>query len=274
MASVVMALDGSSRRVVGMHPSSRQSIEQGFLRKVYPEALAIRADVTRGGMFTPNIESILELRPDVVIQWTEPADLIAALERARIKVVGLINDPPTQEVHQRNLTIVGAVIGRSERVDELLAGQKRVRAEIDAALGSLPPSERPRMLYLRSLRPALMPAGKTTYQDFWMGIAGRNVAEFAGMNTAINAEQIIAWNPQMIFLGAFDDSTPADILAIPALRGVDAVRDRRIYKLPHGGYRWDPGSHESQLTWQWVSMLAHPGRVRFDLRGNIRTHYR
>ena len=67
MASVIMALDGSARRIVGMHPSARQSIQDGFLRRIFPEALSIQADVTRGGMFTPNLESLLTLCPDVVV---------------------------------------------------------------------------------------------------------------------------------------------------------------------------------------------------------------
>jgi hypothetical protein len=90
------------------------------------------------------------------------------------------------------------------------------------------------------------------------------------MNTAVNVEQIVVWNPQVIFIGAFDDATPDDLMRLPALAGVDAVRERRVYKLPHGGYRWDPGSHESHLTWQWAAMLLHPERARFDLRGAMR----
>ena len=99
MASIIMALDGSSRRIVGMHPSAHQSIQEGFLRRVFPEALSIQADVTRGGIYTPNLESILALRPDVVVQWTEPVDVIQALERVGLTVVGLTDSPPTQEIH-------------------------------------------------------------------------------------------------------------------------------------------------------------------------------
>jgi len=275
MASVIMALDGSSRRVAGMHPSARLSIEEGFLRRVFPEALSIPADVTRGGMFNPNLESILQLRPDIVVQWTEPAELISSLENARISVVGLINSPPNQEVHERNLTIIGAVIGQSERTEALLAAQRGVRAEIEAIAAVIPPTERPRVLYLRSLRPSMNPAGSNTYQDFWIRlVGGRNVAEAPGLDSAtINLEQVLAWNPQVIFLGAFDNSTPAEVLNNPALQRVDAVRNRRVYKLPHGGYRWDPGSHESHLGWQWAAMLMHPDRFHFDLRHRVRDAY-
>ncbi|MGH9204683.1 MAG: ABC transporter substrate-binding protein, partial [Vicinamibacterales bacterium] len=275
MASIIMALDGSARRIVGMHPSARQSIQEGFLRRVFPEALSIQADVTRGGMFTPNLESILALRPDVVVQWTEPVDLIRALEGAGLTVVGLINSPPTQEIHERNLAIVGEVIGQRERVAQLIRTQQEIRQRIEAAVAGIPESEKPRVLYFNSLRQSMRPAGRNTYQDFWIRLAGgTNVAAFAGMNTAVNLEQIVAWNPQAIFVGAFDDGTPADLMRHPALAGVEAVRHRRVYKLPHGGYRWDPGSHESHLIWQWAAMLLHPERARFDLRGSMRETYR
>jgi len=119
-----------------------------------------------------------------------------------------------------------------------------------------------------------MPAGRDNYQDFWIRLAGgTNVAAFAGMNTAVNLEQIVAWNPQVMFIGTFDDATPDDLLRNPALAGVEAIRQRRVYKLPHGGYRWDPGSHESHLTWQWAAMLLHPERIRFDLRQAMREAY-
>lgn len=274
MAAVIMALDGSSRRLVGIHPAARQSIQEGFLRRVFPEALAIPTDVTRGGMFTPNLESVLALRPDVVVQWHEPADLIQMLEGAGLTVVGLINSPPTQDIHERNLTIVGEVIGQAERVAQLIRTQQGIQQQIETTLAGLAESERPRVLYLRALRQRMQPAGRDTYQDFWIRLAGgNNVATFTGMNTTVNLEQLVAWNPQVIFVGAFDEATPDDLMHQPALVGVEAIRQRRVYKLPHGGYRWDPGSHESHLTWQWAAMLLHPTRARVALRDAMRETY-
>lgn len=275
MAAILMGLDGSSRRLVGMHPAARQSLQVGFLRRVFPDALSIPADVTRGGMFTPNIESIIALQPDLVVQWTEPADLVNTLEGAGLTVLGLLNDPPTQEVHARNLTLLGTVIGQRERTAQLLQRQHDQHQALETALGGLPAAARPRVLYLRSLSQHMRPAGHHTYQDFWIRLAGGvNVVTTAGMNTVINYEQMIAWNPEVIFLGTFDAATPQDIMGNPMLADVDAVRQRRVYKLPHGGYRWDPGSHESHLTWPWVAMLLHPTRVHVDLRSAIRETYR
>ncbi|MDQ2079823.1 ABC transporter substrate-binding protein [Xanthobacteraceae bacterium Astr-EGSB] len=276
MASVVMAIDGSSRRVVGMHPAARKSVQDGFLKKVYPDAAAIPADVVRGGMFTPNLEALTALRPDVVIQWTEPPDLIRTLENAGFTTVGLINSPPNQDVHERNMAIVGAVIGQTARIDRLLGLHRSTRAKVEAALAGLPPAERPRVLYLRATEGTPMAAGRNTYQDFWIGLCGgRNVAAetIVGTETPIGAEQIVAWDPQVIFIGTFDDATPKTLYANPAFAAVSAIRDKRVYKLPHGGYRWDPGNQESHLTWMWAAQLLHPDRVNFDVRAAIAELY-
>ena len=244
---------------------------------MFPKALSLRSDIVRGGRFNPNLESVLELRPDLVVQWVQPAGLIDILERAGLTVVGLINSPPTQEINERNLTIIGEVIGQSERVKTLLAKHHEVRSKIESVSKLIPSSERPRVLYFRNLKRAKRPAGARTYNDFWINLAGgKNVAAgtLRGLRASVNEEQIIAWNPEFIFVGSFDDSSPNDILRNPALGQVEAVKKKQVYKMPHGGYRWDPGSHESHLTWQWVANLLHPGRFHFDVRAAMADSYR
>lgn len=277
LAAMVMALDGSSDRIVAMHPASRQSIEEGFLKKVFPEALAIRTDVTRGGKFNPNVESILELRPDVVIQWTQPQDLTQTLEDAGLTVVGLVSSPPTQEINEANMTIVGELIGKSDRVERLKEDNQAVQKTIKPVTDALSDNERVKAMYFGSVRQSLKPAGNNVYQDYWIRLAGgRNVAgeSLKGLNNSVNVEQIAAWNPSVIFIGNFDDGVPADFLDNPALAGVDAVKNRRVYKVPHGGYRWSPGNHESRLQWEWAAMLMHPDRFDFDLRKDMRSLYK
>lgn len=275
MASVIMTLDGSSRRVVGMHPAARQSITGGFLQSVFPEARFIPADITRGGQFTPNVESILALRADTVVTWTEPAEAVQTLERAGLRVVALTNNPSTREQHESNLRIVAQMLGRTEQLKRILAEQARATTAVEQAVAEVTPGERPQALYFRQFTQSLIPGGTGTFPDYWLRMAGaRNVAEsLRGLSTPVTAEQVVAWNPQVIFLGAFDDATPADVYAMPALAGVDAVRFKKVYKVPHGGYRWDPGSHESHLTFLWAARVLHPKRAPFNVRAELRRAY-
>ena len=55
----------------------------------------------------------------------------------------------------------------------------------------------------------------------------------------------------------------------PVWQNVSAVRERRVYKVPLGGYRWDPPGQESPLMWHWLTDIAFP-RERSGLRGKVR----
>ncbi len=273
MASVVMALDGSARRVVGMHPASKTSIEEGFLRKIYPDALAITADVTRGGMFTPNLEALLLLKPDLVVAWSEPLEAVQTMERAGLTVLTLRNDPANLTQHFSNLDKLGRALGLQERVSAITSDIERKNASVQQALAGV--TNKPRTLYLQQVKAALRASGSGTFQDFWMSQAGgQNVAgKLQGHQTQTTLEQLIVWDPEIIFLGTFDAAVPADLYANPALAQVAAVRNKRVYKVPHGGYRWDPGSHESGLQLLWAAAVIHPERFKPDLRRDMRSTY-
>jgi len=275
LASVLMTLDGGSKRLIGINPSARQSLQEGFLRTIFPEALSIPTDIVRGGQFTPNLESILGSRPDLVVQWSAPPELTKGMEDAGLTVVGLTNDPPTQAINERNLAILAAIIGRDDRMRELLAFNREAESRIATALADVPDAARPRVLYFRDYQAALRVAGTNSYRDWAFGLAkGVNAAAEIRGTVAVSHEQILRWNPEVILLGAFDEATPQMVIGQPELAGVEAVKNKQVYKMPHGGYRWDPGSHESLLAWQWLAALLHPDRVPIDLRAEMRKLYR
>ena len=83
-------------------------------------------------------------------------------------------------------------------------------------------------------------------------------------------EQVLTWNPQVILLGNFDAAMPSDIYGDPRWQSVEAVKARRVYKFPLGGYRWDPPSQESALGWIWLAGLLHPEREPTNLRAVMR----
>jgi iron complex transport system substrate-binding protein len=277
MASIVMALDGSSRRVVGMHPVAKTSIEDGLLKKIYPQSLAIASDITRGGMFNPNMETVLALRPDLVVAWSEPLEAVQTMERAGLTVLTLRNDPPNLQAHFGNLDKLAKALGLQARLAALRTDIEAKQARAQKAVAGLPAiaATPPRALYLQQAKTAMRASGNNTFQDFWITQSGaKNVAgALAGHQPQTTMEQIIAWDPEIIFLGTFDAATPAEIYANPSLANVAAVRNKRVYKLPHGGYRWDPGNHESGLMLLWAASVTHPSLPHMNLRSEMRSTY-
>lgn len=271
-ASMLIALDGSADRLVAMHAGSASAMRGGLLAELFPGVADVPSDVANE-TFAPNVESILAVRPDLVVQWGDRGeDVIAPLENAGLAVVGLTYG--TQEDLEAWIRLFGDAIGRPERAEALLEWHQEAMEGLRAASAELG-GERPKVLYFNRLRDDLRVAGRGTYNDFYIDLAGgRNAAAEVEGLVPVNAEQVARWDPDIILVGNFDEGAPADVYAQPAWQDLSAVRDRRVYQVPVGGYRWDPPSQESPLMWWWLAELTHPDTFDLPLRAEIERRYR
>jgi iron complex transport system substrate-binding protein len=270
IASMFIAVDGGTRHLAGIHPAAQSVIMKGVLGTIFPEVARIDTDVVREG-FIPNVEEMLKVDPDVVIQWAlKVEDYIEPLERVGLTVVGL--GYGTNEIERERIAIVGKIVDRQERASSFLAWQDDTRSDIEKNLSSVAPERRSRIVFLDRLRgDGLFVFGRNEF--FFQAAGVRNVAFEAGLNqptVAIDAEQLLAWDPDIIFMNYYDEQgQPSDLYASPVLANLAAVKAGRVYKTP----RLDPASHEAPLVWMWMAMLAYPELYHRDVRGSIREKY-
>lgn len=267
--SLLMAIDGSSDHVVGINPAAAQAIKGQLLGEILPGARSIASNVA-SETFVPNVEAILALKPDVVIQWGDRGpDIIAPIENVGLPVIGL--KVGTQEDLATWMAIFGALLGKADRAAQIIAWQHQQRDALQTGHpASTPPSK---VLYFLRAKPDLNVSGAGTYNDYYIRLIGaENAAMVTGM-VSVGAEQILRWNPDVIVLGNFDSAVPADIYANTLWKEISAVKNRRVYKAPLGGYRWDPPSQESPLMWRWLAQLTYPDQIAGDLRQEIRQAY-
>lgn len=273
--STYIAIDGTERHIVGMNAGSATAMRDGILGRLFPGTRSIATDVTGGAGFTPNVEAILALHPDAVFQWTTAGEEpIALLDRAGLTTLGIRYG--TQQDMAGYVAMMGVVSGKPERAATVMQHQDERLAEIATALVDLPDADRPRVLYLGRVTDSLRSAGAGTYTDFSINLAGGRNAAVPGQATAssLTLEQILAWDPEVILLGNFDTALPKDLYGDSRWKNVAAVRSHRVYRMPLGGYRWDPPSLESALAWTWLAGLLHPNRIKQDLRQDMRAWYR
>ena len=81
--------------------------------------------------------------------------------------------------------------------------------------------------------------------------AGKN-----GTALEVSAEQIVAWNPSVIF--ARQQEAADQIMADPALANVDAVKNGKVYTVPTGLYMWSVRSGEGAMTTPWLDTILWP----------------
>lgn len=270
--STFMAIDGSERKIVGMNEYAARAMQEGISGKLFPGFKQIQTGVTTGGdasNFAPNVEAILALRPDAIFQWANSNEVIGPLDRTGIPVVGM--RVGSFENYVAYVRLMGKISGREERAAELLGKQEEIRQSLASRFAELSSTQRPRVLYFNRATNMLRVSGQGTAQDLAIQLAGgQNAIGSTPSISTVTIEQILAWNPQVILLGNFDSAMPSDLYSDPRWQGVDAVRARRVYRVPLGGYRWDPPSHESALGWLWLAGLLHPERGQVDIRRSVR----
>ena len=279
-AATVIAVDGSSERLVGMNPGSRKAFETGLLKKMFPDAASIESGIVAegGGGWMPNVEAIAALNPDVVIQWGGRGDdLVAPLRNAGIPVALMVGggNGGTEELARENIRLAADILGKQDKAEALFAWRDAVMEEIKATLDAHPNVDRPKILHLRSSKDKFTATGERSYQNFFIGlVGGENVATGLGVRAEVNAEQIAAWNPDLIMLTAHEaDAGRETILEDSILSQTAAAKAGRVYKTPNGGYVWDSASHESPFTWMWLANLAHPDLFHFDLRTEVKSGF-
>jgi iron complex transport system substrate-binding protein len=273
--SMYIGIDGSEKRIVGINPSSATAMRDGILGRFFPGAGSIATNITSGTGVLPNVEAILALQPDAVFQWANSGpEPIEVLDRAGLTILGMRYG--SQDDMAGDIAMMGAVAGKPERAAEISQRQRERQAAIAGALADLPSRSKPRVLALSRASDSFRAAGAGSYNDFYIALAGGQNVAASGRAAAgaLTLEQILAWDPEVVLLGNFDTVMPADLYGDPRWQAVTAVTQRRIYRLPLGGYRWDPPSLESALTWSWLAGLLHPDRARFDLRRDMREWYR
>jgi iron complex transport system substrate-binding protein len=276
-ASTFIAVDGSAQRLVGMHPSSKRAIDEGLLGRMFPQARAIDASVAGVGSdgFMPNVETLALLDPDVVVQWGDRGDdIVGPLRNAGLRTALLRYG--TEPLARGNLTLMADIAGKPERATALIAWRDATIADIEKNARDIPDGRRLGVLYLQRAASGLAAAGANGYSDFYIRlVGGRNVAAGLAGAPSINAEQIAQWDPDVILLNGFEEKlAPSRIYDDEILSATRAARERRVYKMPIGGYRWDPPSQESPLTWMWLADLLYPDVFRYDLRAEIARAYR
>jgi iron complex transport system substrate-binding protein len=275
MASNLIALDGGTKKLVGMNPTAKSAVTQGILGKIFPEAKDIPSDVTSPS-FVPNVEALAAVNPELVVQWGDIGEeKVAPLTNAGLTTMLILYG--TEELTQGYMTMAGKAIGQNERLKALIDWRDQVRKDLTAKTASIPEDEKPRALYLQRAITDMAASGtKGNYTEWSMELAGaRNAAAELVGTVSINKEQVAAWNPDVIFLNAFEaELDPSWVYKDPILSLTNAAKNHKVYKLPLGGYRWDPPSQESPLSWMWMANLLHPEVFHYDLRAEMKNAYK
>ncbi len=254
---IFYAVVGNNDNLVGCNPSSITAYEDSALKYMYPE-LANAETGFVDSSFVVNVEELIQLQPDVVFQWDYMEEEIQKMEDAGITVISLHYG--TIEDLETWVKIISVMMGKEERGEEILSYFEEQVAEVDERLADIPEEDYVNVLLLSDD----MKVTGTGFTSYLMEHSGaiNPAADLSGDALNVNMEQIYEWNPTIIYIGNFTDLQPSDILE-NKLEGEDwsvleAVQNGQVYKIPIGGYRWDPPGVETPLMIKWLAKIQYP----------------
>jgi iron complex transport system substrate-binding protein len=258
----------------------------GTMRALHPWMAELPC-ASCGGSDAISYETIATTRPEVVILrvgdctiGTSPevaARTADVLDAMGIPVVVLRS--PTDyrgrglESLRAEIDVLGRLFGREREAtalsDELTEAEEMVRARVQ----DVPDAARPRVLYL-GLATGARSSGGAAYvwgvdtNESWMIeriVGARNAYRGPGARVLLNAEQILALDPDVIFLPTSAGyHPPSELIEAPYFRELQrlrAVRGKRVYALA-----WTPENCARRLEYPIDLLImakgAYPDRFR------------
>lgn len=264
---VTMANDGET--LVGTSPNSRNAMIEGVLNEFYPGLNNVSsAIISKEG--TPNIEELLNLEADVVLQWARKTKSLDALEAAGLTAVGM--KYRKIDIAKTWLTDIALMMDQEDKAKKILAWHQEAYKRITDKTKQIADDKKPSVLYLLNPKRA---AGPKSHFQFFMDTAGaKNAMKVDAKFIDVDPEMVLEANPDIIWLFGFNmKMTPETIYNNPIFADLNAVKNKRVYKVPVGGDRWDPPNQEFPLGWEWFTRTVHPTLLDGSIRQSIKDAY-
>lgn len=266
---IYRAVDGTADHIAGMNADSHQRyFESGIYADLLPELADITANAAREG-FAPNVEAILEMNPDAIIQWTHDPAIIEPLERVGLTVVGW--GCCTKEERLDYLRLTGLMTGQTDRADALIELQEDSDAALAALWTDVPEDQFTPILVVDQLQDQIRVVANGS-DDFTLSGAQNRAAGGEEWWKTIDAEQFLVWNPEVILVPSYANGlTPADFYDHPLLGSVEAIKNRRVYKVPQ--FTMTPDAPEVYLAASWTARVIHGAETVADFGDQMQTAY-
>jgi iron complex transport system substrate-binding protein len=263
-AGRTVSLPRPATRIVSLLPAATETLVAlgagGTLvaRTDYDDDPELAGLPSVGGGLTPSLEILASLRPDLVIAWEEAG---AARIRPRLEALGIaVFALQTQDTAGilANVARFGHLLGREAAADSLGA---EIRGQLAAVSASVPPGERPTVLYLIGIEPPLVAGPRLFIGEVLEAAGGRNAFfDVTAPSPQVSLEEIVRRSPAVVLVPSRDSAAViARLRGAPGWRELLERGDTRVTVLPPDILH-RPGPSIVPAAWL-ILRAIHPGAI-------------
>lgn len=260
-------------KIVGVMSNWKQQLGSNYAR-LAPELVS---KASLGDLTHVDAEKLVALHPQVVFVTNyAPQEMIDKISSLGIPAVAIsLRHDDEGEKNKLNPTmadeeqayvkglyegimLTGNIINKPEEAKALIKATENGRNIVSERLQNLPEEKRIRA-YMAN--PELTTYGSGKYTGLMMKHAGAvNVAAstIKGFKQ-VSMEQVIAWNPQVIFVQNRYPGVVNEIRSNPQWQVIDAVKNHRVYLMPEYAKAWGyPMPEAMGIGELWMAKKLYP----------------
>lgn len=259
--------------VVGVLSSWQKLLGKDFV-KLAPNLANIPMP---GDLTSVNIESLLALKPQVVfVANYAPKEVIEQIEKLDIPVIAIslrkdisseadkinpimVDEETTyNEGLKEGILLIGHVLNANKEAEALIDYTFKNRQLVTDRLKNIPTEKRIRV-YMAN--PDLTTYGSGKYTGLMMEHTGASnvAAKTIQGYKQVTIEDVMQWNPQVIFVQNRYPQVVDTILADSLWQNIDAVKNKRVYLMPEYAKAWGYPMPEALAIGElWMARKLYP----------------
>ena len=229
-----------------------------------------------GGGPAVNMETVLAAKSDIVLLSGNARTEISRATEKYVQVglpVVFVNLEGIDD-YPAAIEFFGRLIDRQDKAKRLADYARKVLADVDRAVASIPPGKRLRVYYAESADGLATECDQSFHADAIKRAGGVIVHQcllktHMGMEK-VSFEQVMLYNPDVIVTS--DPGFEAMAYADRRWRSIKAVAEHRILSAPRTPFNWidRPPSIMRIIGVQWLAARFYPDAYAIDLRQELR----
>ena len=199
-----------------------------------------------------NPELIIAQKPDIIFAtWRTGKDADALQEKTSVPVVALVSGDLGKSKPQfyQSLRTMGKILSKDERAESVITYMDNTMSDLNRRTIDVPKNQS-KKVYIGGVSfngaHGLL-STEPSYPSLKM-INGNNVASAAGTGgqVMIDKEQMLAWDPDVIFIDESSYALVAADLKDPLYKSLKAVKNNQVYGLMP--YNWYANNYDTVLA--------------------------
>jgi iron complex transport system substrate-binding protein len=270
--------------ISGGNSKDREKFAKSLYQSIYPEIATKDAywinglvDQHGGGInHAGELESLLSYDVGAFLGGCGSFGTVPALRQIGLPALSVMGGGTDwDEVIFAISRIENRVIDQSEHGEALIRAYKQAFADLAAELQPETIAHRPKIVLMdSSIRDSRLMYIKNERNSYQIYLARAGVENAADRSTSQwpDVERVLYLDPDIIFYVDQKESIQ-DFKTDPRWKGLKAVKENRIYKMPGSFPGILAGLHFQPLWVRWMAEIVYPDRLKPKLRTKLREHF-